>query len=126
MKLPFMDVASGPRADGDVSSSNAKPMVSCACDAEHVASATRDGFWAGLSIQSAMASTTEPRPESERIEFLLKRDGVAATRAWVERTLAIYREALRDPKNYAVDPSYKPLFERALREFGEWLAGQKS
>lgn len=73
-----------------------------------------------------MASTLEPRPESERIEFLLQRDGPAATRAWVERTLTIYREALRDPRHYANDPSYKPLFERAVRELEEWLAGQKS
>ena len=73
-----------------------------------------------------MPSTFEPRPESERIAFLLQRDGPAMTRAWVERTLAIYREALRDPRHYANDPSYKPLFERAAREFEEWLAGQKS
>lgn len=69
-----------------------------------------------------MALTLEPRPESGRIEFLLQRDGPAATRSWVERTLAIYREALRDPRHYANDPSYKPLFERAIREFEEWLA----
>ena len=70
------------------------------------------------------AMTIEPRPESERIEFLLKRDGPKATRAWVERTLAIYRQALGDPRNYANDPSYKPLFERAVREFEEWLGRQ--
>lgn len=73
-----------------------------------------------------MASIAEPRPESERIGFLLRRDGPAATRAWVERTLAIYREALGDPRNYARDPSYQPLFERAVREFQEWLAGQSA
>ena len=69
--------------------------------------------------------SVEPRPESERIEFLLARDGPEATRAWVERTLRIYRRALADPRNYANDPSYKPLFERAVREFEEWL-GTKS
>ena len=68
----------------------------------------------------------EPRPESERIEFLLERDGLEATRAWVERTLVIYRHALADPRNYANDPSYKPLFERAVREFEEWLAAQRA
>ena len=73
-----------------------------------------------------MPSATEPRPESERIGFLLKRDGVTETRAWVERTLAIYREALREPKSYAREPSYRPLFERAVREFGAWLAGARS
>ncbi len=70
-----------------------------------------------------MAQTVEPRPESERIEFLLKRDGLEATRAWVERTVAIYRRALADPRNYASDSSYKPHFERAVREFEAWLAG---
>lgn len=69
--------------------------------------------------------SVEPRPESERIEFLLKRDGFAATRAWVERTLTIYRQALRDPKHYANDPSYRPLFERAVGEFEEWLASHR-
>jgi hypothetical protein len=68
----------------------------------------------------------EPRPESERIGFLRERDGLGATRAWVERTLAIYRQALADPRNYASDPSYKPLFERAVREFEEWLGSQGS
>jgi hypothetical protein len=73
-----------------------------------------------------MASVAEPKSESGRIEFLLRRDGSAATRAWVERTLAIYREALRDPRHFANDPSYRPLFERAVRQLEEWLAGQKS
>ena len=70
--------------------------------------------------------SVEPRPESERIEFLLKRDGLDATRAWVERTLTIYQRALADPRNYANDPSYKPLFERAVREFEGWLAGRRA
>ncbi len=72
-----------------------------------------------------MAQTIEPRPESERIALLLKRDGLEATRAWAERTLAIYRRALADPRHYANDSSYKPRFERAVREFDEWLSGEK-
>jgi len=72
-----------------------------------------------------MTQPVEPRPESERIALLLKRDGLEATRAWVERTVAIYRRALADPRHYANDSSYKPRFERAVREFEEWLAGQK-
>lgn len=73
-----------------------------------------------------MASTIQPRPESERIEFLLRRDGLEATRAWVERTLGIYREALSNPKGQASDPTYKPRFEKAVREFEEWLAERES
>jgi hypothetical protein len=72
-----------------------------------------------------MAQVVEPRPESERVAFLLKRDGFEATRAWVERTLAIYRRALADPKHSANDSSYKPRFERAVQEFEDWLSGQK-
>jgi len=72
-----------------------------------------------------MTQAVEPRPESERIELLLKRDGPEAACAWVERTLAIYRSALADPKHYANDFSYKPRFERAVREFEGWLCGQK-
>lgn len=72
-----------------------------------------------------MTQSDEPRPEIERIELLLERDGRAATRAWVERTLAIYQRALADPRHYANDPSYKPRFEKSVREFEEWLAGQK-
>lgn len=72
-----------------------------------------------------MATTLEPSPESERIDFLLRRDGLEATRAWVERTLAIYRKALAEPRHYAADPVYKPRFERAVREFEGWLEGQK-
>ena len=72
-----------------------------------------------------MTQPVEPRPESGRIALLLKRDGLEATRAWVERTVAIYRRALADPRHYANDSSYKPRFERAVREFEEWLAGQK-
>jgi hypothetical protein len=73
-----------------------------------------------------MAQTDEPRPEIERIELLLERDGRAATRAWVERTLAIYRRAPADPRHYANDPPYKPRFEKSVREFEEWLASRKS
>ncbi|HET7923353.1 MAG TPA: hypothetical protein VFL30_00555 [Rhodanobacteraceae bacterium] len=61
------------------------------------------------------------RPESERIEFLLRRDGHAETRKWVERTAAMYREALSQQGNYAADPAYRPRFEQAVREFEEWL-----
>ncbi|MGH3672303.1 MAG: hypothetical protein ACRDSH_16990 [Pseudonocardiaceae bacterium] len=76
-------------------------------------------------VEERALHTDEPRPEIERIELLLERDGLAATRAWVERTLAIYRRALGDPRHYANDPSYKPRFEKSVREFEEWLAGQK-
>jgi hypothetical protein len=68
-----------------------------------------------------MASARNVRPESERIAFLLRREGYEKTRMWVERTAAIYREALAHRGHYACDPAYRPLFEKAAREFEEWL-----
>lgn len=61
------------------------------------------------------------RPESERIDFLLQRDGHTVARAWVERTARIYEAAIADPRGHASDPFYRPLFERAIGEFHAWL-----
>ncbi|MGH8228155.1 MAG: hypothetical protein ACREU3_09685 [Steroidobacteraceae bacterium] len=61
------------------------------------------------------------RPESERIAFLLRRDGYQATREWVARTAGLYRAALQLRANYAADPAYRPRFERAVSEFEQWL-----
>ena len=68
-----------------------------------------------------MPSLSQVRPESGRIELLLRRDGTEETRKWVERTAGLYREALRMRGTYATDPIYRPIFERAVREFEEWL-----
>ncbi len=73
-----------------------------------------------------MIQATEERSELQRIGFLLNRDGPEAARAWVRRTLAIYRKELSDPRSFASDPTYKPRFERSAREFEEWLASRKS
>lgn len=67
-----------------------------------------------------MPSRKDVRPESERIAFLLHRDGPEATREWVLRTTGMYREALAQRHHYASDPAYRGLFERAVREFEEW------
>lgn len=68
-----------------------------------------------------MTSSAEVRPESERIEFVLRRDGFEATRKWVERTVGIYKAALAEHGGYGNDPSYRPRLEKAVREFEEWL-----
>jgi hypothetical protein len=65
------------------------------------------------------------RPEIERINYLLQRDGEKATRAWVERTLRIYREAITKPGSHASNTTYRPLFEKAIHEFEEWLATRR-
>ena len=69
---------------------------------------------------------TNPRPESDRIQFLLNRDGPEATRAWVERTVAIYRGLLCLPGSYTTDSTYRPRFEQSIREFEAWLTKQRS
>lgn len=69
-----------------------------------------------------LRTVLDVRPESERIAFLVRRDGHDATRKWVERTSGLYRQALAQPHHYASMSPYRPLFERAVREFEEWLA----
>ena len=69
-----------------------------------------------------MPALGDARPERDRIEFLLRRDGYEATRAWVERTRNIYREALDRPGEHSADTVYRPLFEKSIAEFEEWLA----
>jgi len=64
------------------------------------------------------------RPEIERIDFLIQRDGEQAARAWVERTLRMYREAITKPGSHASNPAYRPLFEDSIRTFEAWLARQ--
>ncbi|HEY8552952.1 MAG TPA: hypothetical protein VIL43_00255 [Burkholderiales bacterium] len=64
--------------------------------------------------------------ERHRIEFLLQRDGAAATREWVQRTLRLYREALASASGPAAAPELRPLYEQALRDFEAWLASSES
>jgi hypothetical protein len=72
-----------------------------------------------------MPALSEVRSESQRIGFLLRRDGYQETRKWVERTAGVYRDALGHTNHYAADPAYRPLFEKAAREFEEWLASSR-
>ena len=68
-----------------------------------------------------MISLADVRPESERIEFLLRRDGYETTRKWVERTIGLYRAEIGPRGSYATDATYRPRFEKAIREFEDWL-----
>lgn len=68
-----------------------------------------------------MTSLADVRPESGRIDFLLRRDGLPATRNWVERTAGIYKAALAEQRGYGSDPTYRPRLEKAVRELEEWL-----
>lgn len=64
--------------------------------------------------------------EIERIRFLIARDGEEAARAWVRRTLDIYRDALRNRSSHVTAPEFRPLFEQAVREFEQWLDAVES
>jgi hypothetical protein len=58
--------------------------------------------------------------ERARIEFLIARDGLTAARAWIARTAAIYREALR-ASDYGSSAAYRRELEDAVREFDAWV-----
>jgi hypothetical protein len=59
--------------------------------------------------------------EGARIGLLLERDGPDATRAWVKRTLAIYRRAVLDPAHFASSPDYRRPFLLSCADFRRWL-----
>jgi hypothetical protein len=64
---------------------------------------------------------TARRAEAARIEFLLQRDGAAATLVWVRRTLAIYRRSVLDHRHFARTAEYRPKFVASCLEFRRWL-----
>ena len=59
--------------------------------------------------------------ETQRIRFLVERDGEDAARDWVERTLAIYRNAIQSDGSHASLSDYRSSFEASIREFEAWL-----
>jgi hypothetical protein len=59
--------------------------------------------------------------ELSRIEFLLQRDGAAATLIWVRRTLAIYRRSVLDRRHFAHTAEYRLKFVASCLEFRRWL-----
>ena len=59
--------------------------------------------------------------EASRIEFLLQRDGSAATLIWVRRTLAIYRRSVLDRRHFAHTAEYRLKFLASCLEFRRWL-----
>lgn len=63
--------------------------------------------------------------EAHRIKLLIDRDGMVAARAWVERTLCIYRKAVNDTRNWAATGDYKPTFEASIHAFEKWLTDNR-
>jgi hypothetical protein len=56
----------------------------------------------------------------------VRRDGATEARAWVERTLALYRGAVASGTSHASTKEYRPLFEQSIRDFENWLSGKRS
>jgi hypothetical protein len=65
------------------------------------------------------------RSEKQRIDFLVRRDGVEDARAWVERTLKLYQRAIASSTGHAATGEYRPRFEQSIREFKAWLESEK-
>jgi hypothetical protein len=59
--------------------------------------------------------------EGRRIGLLLERDGLEAARAWVARTLAIYRRAVLDRSHFASRPEYRRSYLASCADFRRWL-----
>ncbi|HXK58487.1 MAG TPA: hypothetical protein PLP42_01205 [Acidobacteriota bacterium] len=55
----------------------------------------------------------------DRILLLEKRDGIAETVAWVERTLAIYQAAITDPERHSM---YREKMAREVEILMSYLA----
>ena len=68
------------------------------------------------------ATAARCKTEAVRIGFLLQRDGPAATRAWVKRTLGIYRHAVLDRRNFASAPDYRRRYLQSCADFRRWLS----
>lgn len=68
-----------------------------------------------------MAGLENCNLEGRRIGLLLARDGPAATREWVKRTLGIYRRAVLDRSHFASRPEYRRRYLASCADFRRWL-----
>jgi hypothetical protein len=59
--------------------------------------------------------------EDARIRFLLERDGLEATAAWVRRTLRIYRGAVLDKSHHASSDGFRRGYIESYCDFKRWL-----
>jgi hypothetical protein len=74
----------------------------------------------GAQATPSASSARRPVSEWDRIDFLVRRDGEEQARAWVERTLKLYREAIASRSPAATD-AYRPMFEESIRVYEQWL-----
>jgi len=61
--------------------------------------------------------------DQKRIDFLVKRDGLAAATQWVCRTMRIYRQAVLNPRHHASAQEYRRKFMQSYCSFKAWLRG---
>lgn len=54
--------------------------------------------------------------EQVRLKHLSARDGQDVARQWAQWAAGLYRQSINDPKHYASQPDWKPLFERSILE----------
>ena len=59
--------------------------------------------------------------EDARIRFLLERDGLQATAAWVRRTLRIYRRAVLDKSHHGSSDGFRRGYIESYCDFKRWL-----
>lgn len=53
--------------------------------------------------------------ELQRFRRVARRSGVLAARRFAQQTLAIYREAVANPRHHAATREYRPKFEASIR-----------
>jgi len=79
------------------------------------------------AVSAARDSLSEPLwnrivGEDGRIGFLLERDGLEATIAWVWRTLRIYRAAVLDKNHHASRDGFRRGYVESYCDFKRWLS----
>jgi hypothetical protein len=64
--------------------------------------------------------------EDARIRFLLHRDGLEPTIAWVRRTQRIYRTAVLDKNHFASSAVFRRRFIESYCDFKRWLTRMRA
>lgn len=63
--------------------------------------------------------------EQQRIDFLLHRDGLDTTIAWIRRTMQIYRRAVLEHSHFAGKDDWRRKYIEGYCEFKRWLVHQE-
>lgn len=60
--------------------------------------------------------------ESDRIKFIVARDGTDTAIVWVRRTMQSYRSSVLNKKHFASSRHYRRGFIESYLSFKQWLA----